>query len=118
MDQVRIERLRAYMKDLPAGQIAVGAKRNVEELLFEAWNELKIRSDDSRVEPYNLINRTGALTWQPPLLTFRIESYEATANGSIDAKVREWRVNLETAETLLGRAIPPEKTQSCATHRR
>jgi len=117
MNQVRIERLRTYMKDLPAGQIAAGLKRNVEQLLFESWNELKISPDDSRVEPYNLINRTVALTWQPPLLTFRIENYEATANGSIDAKVREWRVNLETAETLLGRAIPQEKTKSCATHR-
>jgi hypothetical protein len=102
------------MKDLPAGQIAGSAKRNVEEFLFEAWNDLKISQGDSRVEPYNLINRTGALSWQPPLLTFRIESYEATANGSIDAKVCERRVNLETAETLLGRAIPQEKTQSCA----
>jgi hypothetical protein len=116
MDQVRIKRLRAYMKDLPAGQIAGGAKRNVEEFLFESWNDLKISQGDSRVEPYNLINRTGALTWQPPLLTFRIESYEATANGSINATVREWAVNLETAEALIGRAIL-QKTQSCATLR-
>jgi hypothetical protein len=105
MNQVRIERLRTYMKDLPAGQIAAGLKRNVEQLLFESWNELKIRPDDLRVEPYNLVNRTGTLIWQPPLLTFRIESYEAAVDGSIDAKVREWKVNLETAEALLGRVV-------------
>jgi hypothetical protein len=103
MNQVRIERLRTYMKDLPAGQIAAGRKRNVEQLLFESWNELNIRPDDLRVEPYNLVNRTGTLIWQPPLLTFRIESYEAAVDGSIDAKVRKWNVNVETAEALLER---------------
>jgi hypothetical protein len=64
MNQVRIERLRTYMKDLPAGQIAAGLKRNVEQLLFESWNELKMRPDDLRVEPYYLVNRTGSLCKQ------------------------------------------------------
>ena len=109
MDRIRIVRLRAYMRNLPAGQISVGVKKHVEQLLFESWNDLQINSRDSRVEPYGLINRTGTLTWQPPCLTFQIESYEATISVSIDTKVREWTVNLETAQAVIGRTIPEEK---------
>jgi hypothetical protein len=110
MNQVRIKELRAYMKELPAGQIAVGAKGNVEQLLFEAWNELTLNTADSRVAPYKLVNRTEALTWQPPLLTFQIESYESTTEGSMDAKVHQWIVNLETAEALIECLIPVRNT--------
>lgn len=100
-DVVDLKEIRAYLAETPAGAIGSDRTSEVERLLAECWDAVKVTSQDEGLEPYKLRNRTEGLTWNPPLLKFQIERHGGTAMGSVYAEVHSWKVNLETGEASL-----------------
>jgi hypothetical protein len=77
---------------------------DVEHLLASAWDCFD-GSADSAMAAYKL-GRVEAPTWDPPILTFRIERHGGTVLGSTRAELQLWTVDLDarTADsTPIGR---------------
>lgn len=98
-----LETLRATLAALPSGRIPAADERQVEDVLADVWSQLK----GGRAEGMHagkLHGRTEDLTWQAPVLTFRIERHGGTAQGSTRAELHRWSVNVETGQAECVRA--------------
>jgi hypothetical protein len=89
-----LENLRSYLAQVPAGELDFTTNKETERLLAKCWDELNFESRGANLTAYKLVNRTEQLTWEPPLLTFKIERHGATTNGSVYAHVYSWTVNV------------------------
>jgi len=86
-----MERLMAYLKHTPEGEIADTAE--LEELLAECWDEF--HGDYGGMEPQKLFGRLEDVLWRPPMLEFVIERHGGTVMGSSRAKLQRWKVDIE-----------------------
>jgi hypothetical protein len=97
-----IEILRQFLTGISEGEIPIQHVRTVEEMLAACWkDELTITSHGAEIEPYQLLGRTEALTWNPPILELEIERHGATVKGSVYADIHHWTVNVFTAEASM-----------------
>ena len=90
-----LENLHTYLCRLGPGEVPFGYVSEIERLLRDCWHELEITTDDGKLEPYKLLNRTENLAWNAPFLTFDIERHGATVLGSVYAEVHKWAINVE-----------------------
>jgi hypothetical protein len=95
--------LRATLAALPTGRIPQAHERHVEDLLADVWHQLK----GSRVEGMHagkLRGRTEDLSWEAPILSFRIERHGGRVQGSTRAELQCWSVNVQAAQADCSRA--------------
>lgn len=96
-----IQNLRTYLHCVDPGEVPFGHVSEIERLLRDCWHELEITTDDEKLEPHKLLNRTESLTWKEPFLTFEIERHGATVSGSVYAEVHTWSINVESGHAAL-----------------
>ena len=84
--------LREFLLKIPQGPI--GDTKELEHLLARCWDQLEGGNAES-MQPYKLRGRMEEVSWQPPILTFRIERHGRTACGSSRADLHEWIVDTE-----------------------
>ena len=96
-----METLINYLASVSPGKISNTA--TLESLLFNHWEGFK-DSDLESMEAYKLVGRMEEVSWNPPVLTFRIERHGGTVLGSSRADMHMWTLNLEnkTAECKIG----------------
>ena len=87
-----IEALRSYLISQPVGKLE--SEEQLQNLLIRAWDELDGGADGG-MQSHKLKNRIENPTWQPPILSFRIERHGGTVNGSIFAEVQLWEIDCE-----------------------
>src|SRR5437773_808275 len=90
-----LDQLQRHCAALPPGPVANVA--TVERLLAACWHEFG--GDDGGMEGYKLLNRMEAVTWNSPILTFRIDRHGETVLGSTRARRDEWKVDLKLLTT-------------------
>ena len=78
-----------------AGTISGDLKGKILSLLAECWDELK-GADESAMRAFKL-DRAEDLSWDPPVLSFKIERHGGTVLGSSRAELQRWCVNLHEA---------------------
>lgn len=91
------DELHRHCAALPPGPVA--DVPTLRRLLADAWNSFV--SDDGGMEPYKLLNRMEAVTWNSPILSFRIERHGGTALGSSRAEMQHWELDLEKMAAIL-----------------
>jgi hypothetical protein len=96
MEELRL--LRRTLRSVKNG--AIRETRDLERLLAVCWHDLD-GADQTGMDGGKLIGRMEAVSWEAPILTFKIERHGATMCGSTRADVYTWRVdvNAGTAET-------------------
>jgi len=87
-----MEQLIGYLKSIPKGPISDASE--LETLLKECWYEFE-GADDTKMWPSKLTGRMEDITWDPPILTFKIERHGGTVMGSTRADLHLWKVNIE-----------------------
>lgn len=96
--------LRDYLSAIPAGEIAQDLHSTIINLLTECWDGLQ-GSEAENTFAFKLA-RAEQLTWNPPCLEFILERHGGTVNGSINAELHTWVVDLDSGQAR------------CATNRR
>jgi hypothetical protein len=78
-----------------AGTIEGDLKRQIIDLLVECWDELT-GARDTAMDASKLC-RVEELSWDSPILSFKIERHGGTVQGSSRAELHGWQVNLHEA---------------------
>jgi hypothetical protein len=92
-----LARLRAFLTGIPSRDINPGHERELETLLGSCWEDLAI-ADTGGMNPQKLFSRMENITWHHPTLQFEIERHGAVAQGSVNARMQPWSINVETGE--------------------
>ena len=82
--------LEAFLAKLSFGPISDASK--LASLLMYCWDDFS-GSDEGGMKAYKLSGRIEQPTWQPPLLSFKIERHGGTVQGSSRAKMQQWTVD-------------------------
>ena len=88
-----MEQLLEYLGSIPMGTIT--SNNELDSLLANCWDEFN-DSREGGMEPYKLHGRMEEISWNPPVLNFKIERHGGTVNGSTRAEIQQWEVNLKT----------------------
>src|SRR5713101_4986139 len=92
-------KLQRHCAALPPGPVADVLA--VERLLAACWNDLV--SDDGGMEDFKLLNRMEAVTWNLPILSFRIDRHGSLAMGGTRDDVQYWHVNVAEGTATLNK---------------
>ena len=84
--------LQDRFKRTPPGPIAETS--GIDKLLFACWNAFA-GSDAQATAAEKLVGRMEDMSWNPPVLTFRIERHGGTVQGSTRAEMHRWEVNVD-----------------------
>jgi hypothetical protein len=92
-----VHQLRDHLLSISPGPVMDSAK--LASLLDMCWDQFK-GSRAQGMDGAKLYGRIENLTWQPPVLSFKIERHGGTVHGSTRADVHLWSVDLDamTAE--------------------
>ena len=93
--------LRAYVASIPSGHI--DETSSLEDVLSGCWYEFS-GSNADKMAGYKLHNRIEQVTWEPPLLSFKIERHGGTARGSSRADIYSWELNVEEQVAKTGKS--------------
>lgn len=63
--------------------------------LESVWSSIPGTRETSMAE--HKLRRAESLTWNPPLLTFKLERHGRTMDGSTRAELQQWTLDLNTA---------------------
>jgi hypothetical protein len=85
------EALKQFLANLRPSQVV---QTEAERLLTECWHEFEGNGETS-MDGHKLLNRTEAMQWNAPYLTFRIERHGGTVAGSIYAEIQSWTLDLD-----------------------
>ena len=92
------EQLKALLEKTPDGPICDASE--IKELLVDCWKEF-VGGDAEAMAPRKLRRDIENVSWNAPILKFRIERHGAVVLGSGLANIQEWHVNI------------PNKTAAC-----
>jgi hypothetical protein len=95
---------RDYLSTVPAGEVDQAYRPSIINLLTECWEGLQ-GSEAENTFAFKLA-RAEQLTWNAPCLEFVLERHGGTVNGSINAELHTWVVDLDSGQAR------------CATNRR
>jgi len=85
-----VKNLEAFLAKLSTGPISDTSK--LESLLMDCWDDFS-GSGEGGMKAYKLSGRIEQPTWQPPLLSFKIERHGGTVQGSSRAEMQRWTVD-------------------------
>jgi hypothetical protein len=89
--------LQTYLAGLRPGPIE--DTDDVEILLSKCWDKFDTR--EGGMKGQKLLDRMEAVSWDPPILTFKIERHAGTINGSTRAALQHWAVDTENTTATL-----------------
>lgn len=96
-----IDKLIAYLKNVPPGEITGDNLKNVFSMLCDCWDQLD-GSNDTSMNAYKLDRATAFKFFPPHKITFEIERHGAVMMGSIYAEIQGWIVELENKKAYPG----------------
>lgn len=85
--------LRNYLSTLPPGNVSKEAKSDLERMLAECWDQIKIL-DRHGMNSNKLGSRAENMNWIPPMLNFDIERHGGTVLGSKRAELQSWSIDV------------------------
>lgn len=77
---------------LDTGKIPAHLTDEVEAWLFQRWDSLA-GGADTKMAAHKLLRGIEDLSWEPPVLTFRIERHGGTVGGSTRAEMQGWAID-------------------------
>ena len=106
---MRVGLLRTLLESIPMGPIESDHFEDAVSLLANAWPELDGAGATGMNAEKITTDRVEKLSWDPPVLSFRIERHGATVNGSSRAHVYPWWVDVEDGTAAVGDPTPRQK---------
>jgi len=88
-----MQQLLEYLGSIPPGPVTDGD--SLESLLASAWEEFAGASDGG-MQGDKLYGRMEAISWEPPILIFKLERHGGKVQGSTRAEIQCWEVNTAT----------------------
>ncbi|MFK2893752.1 hypothetical protein [Dyella flagellata] len=89
-----IAKLRNYLNTLASGLIDNEHKDETTSILADCWTSLD-GGDAEGMHADKLSGRVEDMTWESPLLSFKIERHGRTVNGSSRADVHQWVIDVD-----------------------
>ena len=90
-----LEELRTLLNTIPSGPISSDSRSLILERLAAAWDDLSGSGAHGMAGDKVLREkRAEQLTWNSPILSFRIERHGSTVQGSTRAEVQEWNIDV------------------------
>ncbi len=85
-----MKNLKSFLTNVTPGPIGDASKLHT--LLIDCWDEVS-GSKEGGMKAYKLSGRIEQPTWNPPMLSFKIERHGGTVMGSSRAEMQSWTVD-------------------------